>query len=63
MDLQALKAYALARAQEASTWRGLVLVATAAGTQIKPEMQELIVAAGIAIAGALGAAFPDRKKD
>jgi hypothetical protein len=63
MDFASLKAYALARAQESSTWRGIVLVATAAGTQIKPELQELIVAAGIGIAGALGAAFPDKKKD
>jgi hypothetical protein len=63
MDLASLKSYALARAQEASTWRGVVLVATAAGTQITPELQELVVAAGIGIAGALGAAFPDRKKD
>ncbi len=63
MDLQALKAYLVARGQEVSTWRGVVLVAAAAGTQIKPEMQELIVAAGIGAAGALGALFPDKKKD
>jgi hypothetical protein len=62
MDIDRLKCYALARAQEASTWRGAVLLLTAAGTQIKPEMQELIVAAGIGIAGALGALFPDAKK-
>ncbi len=63
MDLASLKTYALARAQEASTWRGIVLLVTAAGTQIKPELQELIVAVGIRPAGALGAAFPDKKKD
>jgi len=63
MNFPALKAYALARAQEASTWRGIVLLATAAGTQIKPELQELIVSAGIGLAGAVGALFPDQKKD
>jgi hypothetical protein len=63
VDLASLKSYALARAQESSTWRGVVLLAAAAGTQIKPEMQELIVAAGIGAAGALGALFPDKRKD
>ena len=62
MDLSSLKTYALARAQEASTWRGIVLLATAAGTQIKPALQELIVSAGIGLAGAVGALFPDSKK-
>jgi len=63
MNFASMKTYALARAQEASTWRGVVLLATAAGTQIKPELQELIISAGIGLAGLVGAAFPDQKKD
>lgn len=63
MNIESLLTYLRARAQEASTWRGIVLVATAAGTQIKPELQELIVSAGIGLAGLVGAAFPDKSKD
>lgn len=40
--------------REASTWRGLVLLATAAGLQLDPEQEDAIVAAGLAIAGLIG---------
>lgn len=36
---------------EASTWRGLVLIATGLGLQIDPDQQEAIVSAGLALAG------------
>ncbi len=62
MNTKNLKAYLLARAQEASTWRGVVLVLTAAGIVLRPELQELIVTAGLGLAGLVGAAFPDAKK-
>lgn len=49
----------LARAREPSTWRGLVLLATAVGVQIAPDVQEAIVAAGLAVAGLVGALTAD----
>lgn len=59
MNADTAKAYLLARAAEASTWRGLVLVLTAAGAALNDEQREAIVTLGLLIAGVLGAAFPD----
>lgn len=53
--------YALARANEASTWRGLTLVATGCGAILSPEQQEAIIAGGVMVAGFIGAVFPDKK--
>jgi hypothetical protein len=36
---------------ENSTWRGLILVATACGLQLEPALQEQIVASGLALVG------------
>ncbi len=55
-------AYLVARLQEPTTWRGLVLMLTAFGTQLAPEKQEAIIAVGLLIAGVIGAAVPDRGK-
>lgn len=52
-------AYVMARLQEASTWRGIVLVATACGAALSPEQQEAIVTVGLLVAGLLGALLPD----
>ena len=38
-----MKDYILARAKEPSTWRGLILVLTAAGVPIAPAMAESII--------------------
>lgn len=54
--------YILERAKETSTWRGLVLLATAIGVTLTPEQKEAVIALGLAIAGALGAFTPDSKK-
>lgn len=54
-------AYAIARLSEASTWRGLVLVATACGAVLSPDQQEAIVTVGLLVAGLLGALLPDAK--
>ena len=54
-------AYAIARLQEASTWRGLVLVATAFGAALSPEQQEAIITVGLLVAGLIGALLPDAK--
>lgn len=52
--------YALARLREPSTWRGLILLATAMGWAIRPDLAEAIVALGIALAGGVGVVAPDR---
>lgn len=55
-------AYLLARFKEASTWRGIALLLTAFGVQVAPEVQEAVITAGIAVAGAVGVMFPDSTK-
>jgi hypothetical protein len=39
------------RLSENSTWRGIILVATALGVQLEPEIQNHIVAGGLALVG------------
>lgn len=46
-------------AKQPSTWRGLTLIATASGVAINPAQTEAIVAAGLAVAGCLGAFLSD----
>ena len=58
-----MKSYLLARLQEPSTWRGLVLIATACGTALSPDQQEAIVTAGLLVAGLIGAASPDQSPE
>ena len=41
----------LEKLSENSTWRGLILVATALGVQLEPELQNHIVAGGLALVG------------
>jgi hypothetical protein len=41
----------LARLSENSTWRGLILVATAAGAHISPERSAAIISFGLAAVG------------
>jgi len=48
--------YLLERAKEPSSWRGIVLLATAAGVNIAPELVNAIVTFGIGLAGLLGVA-------
>lgn len=43
--------YILDRLSENSTWRGLILVATALGVRMEPELQNQIVAAGLGAVG------------
>lgn len=59
MDM--LKLYVVNRAKEASTWRGVVMLLTALGLNISPEMADAIISVGIAVAGAVGVLFPDSK--
>lgn len=41
----------LNRLAENSTWRGLILVATALGLKLDPELQNQILAAGLGLVG------------
>lgn len=41
----------LERLSENSTWRGLILVATALGLKLDPELQNAILAAGLGLIG------------
>lgn len=42
-----------------SAWRGLLYIGTAVGLVLKPELQEAIVAFGLAAAGLVGVMVPD----
>jgi hypothetical protein len=41
----------LQRLSENSTWRGLILIATAVGVKLEPELQESIIVAGLSLVG------------
>ena len=55
-----MTAYIIARLKEASTWRGIIALLTAAGVTISPEMVDKIVAAGLAVMGIIGMFFKDK---
>lgn len=42
-----------------SAWRGLVYLATAVGITLSPDQQTAIIAAGMALAGAIGVFIAD----
>jgi hypothetical protein len=54
-----MKAYILERLKEPSTWRGIVLLLTAIGVPIAPGMADMIISAGLAVTGLIGAVTPD----
>ncbi len=60
IDLYAMRDYIIARLQEPSTWRGLVLAITGLGAAINPDLREAIVTLGLLVAGLIGAALPDK---
>ena len=55
-----MKDYILERAKEPSTWRGLVLLLTAVGVPLAPEVANAIVSAGLAFAGLIGVFAADK---
>jgi len=55
-------AYLIARAREASTWRGLILIITSLGIVISPDQAAAITSAGMGLAGLAGVALPDLAK-
>lgn len=60
INFKGLKQYLLNRANEVSTWRGVVLLLAATGSVLTPDQQELIVTLGIGVAGLIGALFPEQ---
>ena len=55
-----MKNYLVERMKEPSTWRGIILLLTAAGVPIAPELQTVIISAGLGLAGLIGAITPDK---
>lgn len=55
-----MKDYVLERMKEASTWRGIILLLTAAGVPIAPALADSIITVGLAIAGMIGVVTPDK---
>jgi hypothetical protein len=53
--------YLVARCNESSTWRGIILIATAAGAKLKPDQTEAIITAGLMVSGLMGAVTKDSK--
>lgn len=56
-----MKEYALERLKEPSTWRGIILLLTAVGVPIAPQMADAIICVGLALAGGVGVVTPDKK--
>lgn len=56
-----MKDFILQRGKEASTWRGIVALLTAAGVALSPEQTDAIVALGLAVIGAIGVFTADKK--
>ena len=58
--IQAAIDYIVARTGEASTWRGIILVATVAGANVTPELTEAIIMLGLGLSGLVGILFSDK---
>ena len=58
--MEDFKFYLLARLREASTWRGIMALLTAAGVALEPAQIEAIVIAGLAVIGVIGVFFSDK---
>ncbi len=56
-----MKNWIFERLSEASTWRGIVALLTALGITISPDQATAVTAGGLAIIGAVGAFFSDKK--
>lgn len=49
----------IAHLTQPSTWRGIVLLASAAGMTFRPDISEAIVSVGLALAGLIGVVTSD----
>lgn len=56
-----MKDYILNRAKEPSTWRGIILLLTAIGVPVAPELADSIVAVGLSVAGLIGMVTSDKQ--
>lgn len=56
-----LHGWAKRQLRQPSTWRGLALVATAAGVNVSPETMHQVVTVGVALAGLIDIAKNDSK--
>lgn len=54
-----MKNYLLSRFKEPSTWRGIIMIATAYGMHISPDQAYAIASFGMAMAGGAGVVAPD----
>jgi hypothetical protein len=62
--LKAVGRFILDRAQEASSWRGAILVLSGvAGVAIEPALALHIISAGVSIAGLIGILTADKPDD
>lgn len=52
--------YILDRLKEPSSWRGLVMIATAFGVSVNPELLTAIITVGTGLAGVIGFVFKDK---
>lgn len=52
--------YILDRLKEPSSWRGLVMIATAFGVSVNPELIDSTIAVGTGLAGVIGFVFKDK---
>lgn len=55
-----MKNYLLERMREPSTWRGIIMLLTAIGVPVAPAMADAIISVGLAVAGLIGVATPDK---
>ena len=55
-----MKTYLLERMREPSTWRGIIMLLTAFGVPVAPAMADAIISVGLAVAGLIGVATPDK---
>jgi hypothetical protein len=46
--------FAKTQGTQASTWRGLVMIASACGATLRPDVSAAIIALGMAVSGAIG---------
>lgn len=55
-----MKEYLINRLKEPSTWRGLIMMATAFGMTLSQEQSYAIASFGMALAGGIGVVSPDK---
>ena len=53
--------YIKERLKEPSTWRGIILLVTACGVPVAPQMSEAIITIGLALVGGVGVISSDKK--